>query len=206
MRYAATMPDVAITAIQDWQNRPEGFLPSQFADKPRFQALARTIGKSAQEVENLYTELLWGQTLDLAVGAQLERWGALVGQQRSGLTDDEYRPFIQARIIANITHGQINDYLRIMELVVGALATWYVPHPPACFSVYGLVPQFVRDERRNAARRLIEDAAPGGVEWRAVEVPIGYLGLTGAALENAPSLFRVYGPAPLGTGLLARRI
>lgn len=197
--------DVPIQQIQNWQTRVEELLPTQFYDRPRFQALARTIGATAQEVEGLYTELLWGQTLGLATGVQLDRWGALVGQQRLGLTDEEYRGFIQARIIANTTHGVINDYLAIMQLILGALAVWYIPMHPAGFSTFGLVSSFVRDERRSAAARLIADAAPGGVKWRAVEVPIGYWDVTGD-LSKAPDRFKQYKASGLGVGILSRVI
>lgn len=72
----------------------------------------------AQDVEDAMFDLFVYRAADTAFGDQLDALGNLVGQERGGLSDDDYRRFIRARVMANRSRGNIEDMIRVMNLVI----------------------------------------------------------------------------------------
>lgn len=72
----------------------------------------------AQDVENALQQMALYRFVDTAEGAQLDIIGRIVGQEREGLTDTDYRRYIRARIAANNSNGTIEDVLTVAFLVV----------------------------------------------------------------------------------------
>jgi hypothetical protein len=72
-----------------------------------------------QRFENASIEMLNERTVDVAVGAQLDLLGKIVGQPRLGFTDDLYRRYIRARIAVNRSTGKREEIIRIARLVLG---------------------------------------------------------------------------------------
>lgn len=72
----------------------------------------------AQDVENALQQLFTERQIDVAVDAQLDVIGKLVGEHRSGLSDDIYRRRIRARIATHKSAGTVNDIVRIADLIV----------------------------------------------------------------------------------------
>lgn len=182
-------------------------VPSQFRRLPRWRGVVRGQATGSQMVEDLALELLTGTTLDLATGANLDQWASIVGQQRLDLTDDELRGFIKARVISNVGQGVIDDMIRIAEHTCSPLAVWYRDLFPAGFTVYVLRASWMRETRRQAVRRLFDEAAPAGVTPHIVEVLIGYLGLQpDSSSTELTTAFAAYGPRAIGIGALAREV
>jgi len=70
-----------------------------------------------QALEDDYLDLRTDQLLSASVGTQLDRWGRLVGEIRGTLADDDYRRFITARILANLSGGNADRLLEVLRLV-----------------------------------------------------------------------------------------
>ena len=88
-------------------------------DKPKLRDLLTVLVEPVQDVENAFTQILLERTVDTALGAQLDVVGAIVGQPRAGVSDDElYRRYIRARIATNKSRGTVNDLLKVARLVV----------------------------------------------------------------------------------------
>src|SRR5687768_16247400 len=72
----------------------------------------------AQDLENCLQQLRLYRFVDTAEGDQLDIIGRIVGLDREGLDDDDYRRYIRARIAANNSNGTIEDLLTVAFLVV----------------------------------------------------------------------------------------
>lgn len=70
-----------------------------------------------QTLEDTLQDMLAQRSIEDAVGAQLDILGKLVGESRLGLSDDDYRRHIRARIVTNRSNGTIEDLIRITDLV-----------------------------------------------------------------------------------------
>jgi hypothetical protein len=71
-----------------------------------------------QEVEDAMLAILEQRSIDLAVGVQLDALGKLVGQPRLGLDDETYRRYVRARVATNRSDGNIEDVIKVSNLVV----------------------------------------------------------------------------------------
>lgn len=71
-----------------------------------------------QDIENALQQLKAYRFVDTAEGAQLDIIGRIVGQEREGLGDDDYRRYIRARIAANNSDGTTEDLITVGFLVV----------------------------------------------------------------------------------------
>lgn len=71
-----------------------------------------------QSLENALQQLLTERSVDTAVGAQLDVIGKIVGQARNGMTDDDFRRHVRARISVNKSTGVTEDIITVTDLVV----------------------------------------------------------------------------------------
>lgn len=93
-------------------------LPEQFKRKPKIEALLTALVTPCISLEDALWQLLTERAVDTAIGVQLDQLGSIVGQERGGLDDDDYRRYIRARIMANRSRGTVEDLLRVARLVV----------------------------------------------------------------------------------------
>ena len=84
----------------------------------KIEQLVAALAAPANDIENAFQQLLLQRTIDAAVGAQLDQLGKLVGQPRGGLTDDDYRRYIRARIATNTSSGKTEQLINIAVLIV----------------------------------------------------------------------------------------
>ena len=112
------MPEV-IERVEDHCADGLELLLTQFQNKPRLAGVLCAFLESVQEVEDAAWQLLTERDLDSAVGAQLDQLGRLVGEERQGRTDDQYRPFVRARILINRSNGLGEELLTILRVVLG---------------------------------------------------------------------------------------
>lgn len=80
--------------------------------------LVDAVAEKVQDVEDALWELYAERWLDVAVGAQLDVLGRIVGQSRNGYGDSDYRAHITARIIANRSSGTAEELLSLLRTVV----------------------------------------------------------------------------------------
>lgn len=79
----------------------------------------------AQDIEDALQQLNLERFVDTADGEQLDIIGRIVGQEREGLSDADYRRYIRARIAANNSEGTIQDLLTVAFLVVYDVAAYF---------------------------------------------------------------------------------
>jgi hypothetical protein len=85
--------------------------------KPKIEAFVRALCKQMQPLEVALNALLTQRGIDVAIGAQLDLLGKLVGQEQIDVADTTYRSLIRARIRANRSSGMGNQILLVARLV-----------------------------------------------------------------------------------------
>lgn len=94
-------------------------LPLQFEDKPNLIGVLTCFLQPIQELENALVDVYIQRSVLNATGVTLRMLGKLVGQAYvAGLSDDDYRRFVMARIAKNKSTGTGPDVLRIARLLV----------------------------------------------------------------------------------------
>lgn len=99
-----------------------GNLIDQFRGQPNFQAFIRAWAQQSQDVETAAFGVLTLTTLANAVGEQLDGTGSIVGVEREGRSDADYRVRIGAQIVLNNASGTIEDLLQL-SVALGATTT-----------------------------------------------------------------------------------
>jgi hypothetical protein len=100
----------------------------------RAQEFVRILAAPADRLEAAMHQVLNAFNLDTSEGFQLDLLGKFVGQSRFGMTDEDFRRFIRARIKANRSSGMINEILEVIGLVLddaGATLTFKDEWPAA---------------------------------------------------------------------------
>jgi hypothetical protein len=72
-----------------------------------------------QELETMWFELINERTMDTAVGVQLDGLGDIVGEERFGRNDDDYRVAIKGRIRLNLSNGTAEDIVAVIRSQLG---------------------------------------------------------------------------------------
>ncbi len=80
--------------------------------------LLQALVDPVQDVESALQQLLVDRAVGTAVGEQLDVLGRVVGQDRNGMVDDDFRRMVRARISVNRSKGTISDVLVVAELVL----------------------------------------------------------------------------------------
>jgi hypothetical protein len=147
-------------------------LLAYFRTRGRFGALASALASQLQELEESLQELRDERTLDVAAGAQLDQYGLLVGEPRGGLTDAEYRRFIDARLLANTSGGDVDRILDIIRIVTQTLDV------DVRYRLIGSGPAYTLEivrlghltgERLARVLGLLDAISPAGTAYRFVE-------------------------------------
>jgi hypothetical protein len=84
---------------------------------PNLAAIVSSCAEEVQELENAIWFVIFGRMPDYAEGAQLDMLGRIVGQGRNGLSDDQYRAHIKARIRINQSYGRAFDVIEVLRLI-----------------------------------------------------------------------------------------
>lgn len=91
---------------------------TQFKGQPVMEGLVAAHVVQAQELEDVFIDLLLLLALDNAEGAQLDGVGRIVGELRLGRDDTDYRAAISGRIRINRQHSTIEDVITAMLLTL----------------------------------------------------------------------------------------
>ena len=170
---------IELAYIPDHRERARKRLLSQDWDKPRIASLAEALGMGAQALEDVYFDLLMGRRLESSVGAQLDTWGAIVGEARGALGDTDYRRFIEARVAANVCKGSVDELLAIWELVTYPSTVRYLSMYPAGFKLQAVRPRLFNARMARRVSRFRADVKPAGVTMVLIEALPGYFGFDG---------------------------
>lgn len=106
-----------ITKITDYTTFLD-LLIQQFKDKPNFVAILTALSKQCEDVEDAIFEFFDQFNVDNAEGDQLDIIGNIVGIDRNGLSDTDYRSLIRTKIIINNGSGEF-------EIIIKALTDLY---------------------------------------------------------------------------------
>lgn len=98
---------------------------------PLLDGLLQTAVVEVQEVEDVLFQLLLQRSVDTAVGAQLDTLGAIVGIDREGRSNTEYRQSILVQIQINNTGGQEAALAALLEDLVNPVTIDIVEVFPA---------------------------------------------------------------------------
>lgn len=186
--------------IPDHKAQARTRLLSQYHDKPNIEALVQSLATGTQMLEDQIFDLLISTTLTAAQGDALDQWGALVGEVRGSLGDEDYRRFIRARILVNNSEGTTDELLAIWSLLVEPfIEIRHYNYAPATFELMVLRDDYMTDERARRIGQTMRAVKPAGVAMMLLEAVPGSFGF----LENVgpPGL-----ALPLDVGPLARSI
>lgn len=109
---------MATEQITDHGQRALDRLPEQFKEQPNLASYLAVFTDQVQDIEDAFWQLFVERSIDTAVGAQLDMLGVIVGQEREGRADEDYRRLIRARIKTNRSSGTINELATITRLVL----------------------------------------------------------------------------------------
>lgn len=163
-----------IVYIPDYAEHAKGLLLSQHRRSPRIVALVESLMGEAQLVEDIAFDLIVSTAIEVATDYELDLWGVIVGEPRGGLTDSEYRPFVQARIQANICNGDIDSVIGVFQTLMQDGAVRYFPQYPAGYTLEGdVLGASLSTEVQGRIRTVMKDVSPAGVTVRLVETDPG---------------------------------
>jgi hypothetical protein len=129
-------------------------------DKPRMQAWLAAYLDSLQTLEDTSIQVMANRWPLTAEGVQLDTIGDIVGQLRGELTDDQYRLFLLARILANKSKGRASDLGEILEILgFPTIDIW--EHYPAEIHV-----SVAGADYGELVIEILDDAKAGGVLLR----------------------------------------
>lgn len=84
---------------------------NRFKKCPNFTALAKVTGKRFQILSDDLEDIRAVRDLDVATGTNLDKLGAIVGQDREGFSDLIYRTLIKAKTAANRSKGTTENLI-----------------------------------------------------------------------------------------------
>src|SRR3990172_10193728 len=122
-----------VTEILDHENQAVARLAHQFKEKPLIDGMVRAFATPKQDIEKMLFDLLQDRNILTAVGEQLDGLGSIVGEDRKGRFDPEYRTGILARIAINTSQGTPENLISVFKLITGASRVHYFPHNTANF-------------------------------------------------------------------------
>lgn len=158
---------------KDTQHNEEGLalFIDRYKGKPRMAALLTIFMNQVQDLEDALFELITERTVDAAIGVQLDILGAIVGQpDRAGLSDDDYRTIIKARIKVNRSDGHADQMIEILRLIASAtdaetpIQIIFIDLPPAGFTLQIITDLGTIDPA--ITFNLLDDARGAGIDFQ----------------------------------------
>lgn len=118
---ATAEPDrvAAVAQVTTYAADGVALLPRALRDKPRVLGLLAAWTRQLQELETALWALLT-DTLETAVGAQLDQLGRLLLEPRRALDDDSYRAVLRAAVLARKSTGTAADLCAVLAAMLGA--------------------------------------------------------------------------------------
>ena len=142
-------------------------LLSQFRFKPNVIGYLTGLLEPVQDLEDDAWDLRADRLLSTAIGAQLDVLGRLVGEGRGTFGDADYRKFIGARILVNLSSGTPDELLAILTIIAAPLSAGTVVE----YSQVGYGPAYRMTVIRDAA--MAADVAARVLSMMAAVNPAG---------------------------------
>lgn len=137
---------------------------SQDRNKPRLAALMAAIMEQVQYLEDVLWDNYVSTPLTAARGAMLDTWGQILGEPREDADDEDYRRFLQVRLLVLICEGSQPEIEQIWSLVTQP-ATGYAIYDlfPAAYRLLTLREVPMSDALIARVKRVMEQVRPAGV-------------------------------------------
>lgn len=145
------------THVVDALNR----LLEQYKDKERIRAIVSSKTEQDQVLENTLHDLNNFRSIDTAVGVQLDGLGDILGIDRGGLNDEDYRARLKIKIVQNLSNGEPDRLITVYAFLTGATQIQYAEHYPAGVALMANAP--VPPGQETLIYREIQKIAPAGV-------------------------------------------
>lgn len=164
-------------------------------DHTNLRSIISILCAPVQEIEDLLYSMIFDTSLEMATGATLDMWGALLNEPREGLSDTEYRKFIRVRAATRNSDGTAEDLFYIFNILSA------YPDRVRLIDFNGIARfEYVTAVESSATERgrlvrQTKQATSAGVGVNIVEAPAGYFGFLGNPQAKG-----------FGAGKLARRI
>lgn len=113
------------------------------------EKLVDSYANELQAIDTAATQLLVLITVDSAVGVQLDGLGQIIGVDRNGLTDEQYRSLLRSYIRVNSSGGTIEQLNEIIRL-----ATNTTEADQAFVLIEGLIAEFKIEFQQTLANGL----------------------------------------------------
>lgn len=124
------------TLITDHVLRAINSLNPRWREDLRAQEFVTAFVEEIQELENVLYQLVTNTYLSNAEGAQLDEYGELLGVERNGLIDDEYRALLQVKALANRAPGIVDTITEIARVALfSATGVQYAHNQPASYQL-----------------------------------------------------------------------
>ena len=128
------VPDSII--IPDHVARALSLLIEEFKRSSRLNAMVKVMVEQAQEIEYVGSDLLSSRSLFTAGGAQLDGIGEIVGEERQGRNDTDYRTAILFRIYINVSNAEPETLITAVKFVTRASRIRYWELQPATVQMF----------------------------------------------------------------------
>lgn len=112
-------------------------LLEQYKDKDNLAGVLTAFNEQIQDLEDAIFGLFGKLDITNVGGSQLDRLGNIVGQDRLGLSDADYRLFIYAKIATNNSQGTAEEVMSIFKLITQSTSVQYFDLYPAAIQIMG---------------------------------------------------------------------
>lgn len=103
-------------------------LIEQFKNRAVIDGFLQSYVNRVQELEDAIWDVIDKRILDVAVDAQLDSLGSIVGELRLGRSDDDFRAAVRLRIRVNRSKGRAVDVLDVAMLASAPERVEYLEH------------------------------------------------------------------------------
>jgi hypothetical protein len=148
----------------DHQQAALDLLPAQFEFSTRLRAIigdfvgpANPVTWGAQELEDVLFALLEQRWLSTAGGVQLDGLGEILGEPRLTDIDEDYRDALYLRVIINVSEGEPERLIEVVERLTAPTAVHLMIKPPAAVLITAI------DMTKTLLLSRVQQAALGGV-------------------------------------------
>lgn len=115
----------------DYCAQAKSRLIEQFKNKENIEKYLCALTNSVQELEFVFGDLLVLRRLANATGTQLDGLGDIVGIERQGLNDEQYRTAIRFQVGVNFSNGEWETLIDLTRFITGGTDVHIRPNYPA---------------------------------------------------------------------------
>jgi len=148
----------SVEQISDYKNFNKNPWLIEFFKERNIIGILEAGDNQYNELEQVFFDMFTKLWIDNAEGEQLDVLGIHVGVDRNGLSDNDYRLLIEAKIQINVSSGQPERAISAVRFIYDTEDIEYAPNYPAKVRIYVL-----NQEYTDAEAYLILQIIPSGV-------------------------------------------